>query len=159
MAEQTRKTRWMPIVLGLSLALNLAVFAALAGAAWRHTGDDRKGPRASRGGAVYMQALPREARRAVRETLRGALPARMDQGDMVAALRAEPFDATAAARILEAQRDTSVARQQAASAAWLAHVTRMSAQERDAYADRLEALLEKRKGGWKKQRSGADADR
>ena len=61
MDQVKQKRRWMPVVLTLSLALNLAVAAALAGAAWRHKEADR-GPRVARGGAIYMQALPRSTR-------------------------------------------------------------------------------------------------
>lgn len=140
MTDVRRKHRWMPVVLALSLAVNLAVVAAVAGAVWRHKGAE---PRAARGGAVYFQALPREMRRALRQQVRGQLPARMETGDMLTVLRAEPFDTAAAMRVLEADRAAGLARQDAASAAWLELVGKMTVQQRGAYADTLQALLDR----------------
>ena len=145
MAEVVRKKRWVPIVLGLSLALNLAVVAAVSGAVLRHRGDAAEGPRARKGGAIYIQALPREMRHDMHEALRngnrrdGAGPI-----EMVGILRIEPFNAEAAALVFDAQRDASVARLHATSAAWLNEVTSMSVEERSVYADRLEELTERR---------------
>ncbi len=63
----------MRIVLVLSLALNLAVVAAVAGAAWRIKGVERAGPRQGGGGVLYLQALPRGgSTRAARSTPRHA---------------------------------------------------------------------------------------
>jgi len=61
---KTGKKRWMPLALGISLAINLAVVAvvaAVAGAAWRHKGEDRSAMRSPRGAPAFIQALPREA--------------------------------------------------------------------------------------------------
>lgn len=140
MAEMGQKRRWMPIVLGLSLALNLAVVAAVGGAAWRHSGAERAGPRAAKGGALYMKALPKEARRAIREQLRGVARPERTSTQMVIALRQEPFDPAAATRVLEMQRDAGAQRQALVSAAWLEQVSAMSAQERSTYADRIEEM-------------------
>lgn len=145
MVDTSQKRRWMPVVLGLSLALNLAVVAAVAGAVWRHNGAERGGPRASRGGgALYIQALPRETQRAIREQMRSSgVRGVHDVGPMLAALRQEPFDQTAAVRELEAQRDSGMVRRAAATQAWLDEVVSMSPQERRAYADRLQRLSSK----------------
>lgn len=144
MAEVKRKRRWMPVVLGLSLAVNLAVAAAVVGASWRHKGGDHREARVARGGAIYMQALPREARHALFKELRAAQPRQMETGNMIAALRQEPFDPSAATRVLAAERDAGLARQDAATALWLDYVTSMTASERNVYADRLQDLLDRR---------------
>jgi uncharacterized membrane protein len=154
MTDVIPKRRWITIVLGISLALNLAVVAAVAGAAWRHRGDDHRPSRAAKGGAIYMQALPREAQRAVRAQLKSIRRTPPDTAQMIAALRVEPFDPAAAVRVLEAQRDEGMARQSAASDAWLAQVTAMSAQERLAYADRLQELAQERQ----ERREGPSGD-
>lgn len=158
MPYETRKRRWMPIVLGLSLALNLAVVAAVAGAAWRHRGDGPRDVRAARGGAIYMQALPREAREAMRLQMRetGVRRTGSDTADMLAALRQDPFDPAAAVRVLEVERDAGLARQSAAGAAWLAQVTAMSTQERLAFADRLQELAPRRDDRKNERRSASD---
>jgi uncharacterized membrane protein len=144
MAEFVKKRRWMQIVLGLSLAVNLAVIAAVLGAMLRHKDGDRGGPHARKGGAIYMQALPKKARHELRETLRATYRgAGTNPVEMLAVLREEPFDAAAAALVFQAQHDASLSRLQAASVAWLTEVTAMSAQERSVYADRLQELSEK----------------
>ncbi|WP_298857726.1 periplasmic heavy metal sensor [uncultured Sulfitobacter sp.] len=146
MADTVKNRRWMPIILGLSLAINLAVVAAVGGAAWRHSGDARSGlPRASKSGALYMKALPRESRRAIREQMRSGPRPDRSTDQMLAALRSEPFDPEAAVRVLELQRDAGLQRQHAATAGWLAEVTAMNAQERAAYADRIEEMAKRGK--------------
>lgn len=144
MAAIVKKRRWMPIVLGLSLAMNLAVIAAVSGAALRHNGSDKSRPRADKGGAIYMHALPRETRRELRQALRAHKPrAGSNPAEMLEVLRQDPFDPDAAARVLNAQHDASLQRLQTATGAWLTEVTAMSAQERSDYADRLQELVEK----------------
>jgi uncharacterized membrane protein len=142
----------MPVVLGLSLALNLAVLAAVGGAAWRHSGEERAGPRASKGGTLYIQALPPETRRAIREQMRSGPRPEQDAADMLAVLRQDPFDPAAAARVLDAQRDNGLQRRAAISEAWLSEITAMSAQERGAYADRMEQISKRGNGSWKERR-------
>jgi uncharacterized membrane protein len=135
----------MPALLGISLALNLAIVAALAGAAWRHKSGGHNPARAAHGAAIYMQALPREARRAMRAQMRGANRMQMDATEMLTALREDPFDPSAAEGVLEAQRDAGLVRQTDASQLWLERIIAMSSNERNAYADRLQELSERRK--------------
>ncbi|MCX7566467.1 periplasmic heavy metal sensor [Sulfitobacter sp. F26169L] len=146
MADVVRKRRWVPFLLGLSLALNLAVVAAVAGAGMRHhRADDRK-PHSRNAGAAYIRALPREARQNLRETLRERRGENgRDVTEMVNLLRQKPFDAAAAAQVFDAQRVHGLAQLEAASAAWLKEVTAMDENERGAYADRLQELSEKRR--------------
>ena len=144
MTEAVGKRRRMPIVLTLSLAANLAVVAAVSGAAWRHKGEERGGPPVARGGAIYMQALPREVRHDLHKQLRATMAERPSTEDMLVALRQEPFDPAAAARVLEAEREAGLLRQDKASGAWLSYITALSVSERNAYADRLQELSERR---------------
>jgi len=158
MTDAKGKKRWKSVVLGLSLALNLAVVAAVAGAAWRHSGEGRGEPRAAKGGAIYMQALPREARESMRAELReaGGRPAGSDTAAMIAALRGDPFDPAAARRVLEMEQAAGMTRQNVAGAAWLSQVTAMSGPERAAYADRLQELSARRDLRQDGRRSAAD---
>lgn len=156
MDEMKPKRRWMPVVLVLSLALNLAVVAAVSGAAWRSKGDGRISSQRDGGGkrgAAFVFALPSEARKAVREQLRQQPRLRMDNEALLKALRQEPFDAATAGLVLDAQRDHGLARNDIARAAWFAQVEAMSSQERAQYADRLEELAAKGKG---KKRKDSD---
>lgn len=145
MADARPKGRWLRIALVLSLALNLAVVAAVVGAAWRFKGVEGAGPRQGGGGVLYLRALPEEDRRVLREALRATPRVAPVAARMVEVLRAEPFDASAAAGLLETERAAGLQRQDIAADVWLERVTRMSTQERAAYADRLQALLERRK--------------
>jgi uncharacterized membrane protein len=144
MTDTPSKRRWMPVVLALSLALNLAVVAAVAGATWRHKGSG--GPSAGKGGGtIYLQALPPDARRALRGEMRRQPRVKLDSAVMVTALRQEPFDAEAAGRALDTQRDNGLARYDAGRAVLLDHIKSMSAQDRAAYADRIEEIVQRRK--------------
>ncbi len=153
MTDKTGKRRWMPLALGISLAINLAVVAAVAGAAWRHKGDDRSVMRAPKGAPAFIQALPREARQAVRGQLRASKPRRLDTADIVAVLRQEPFDPDAVKRVMEVEIDAGMVRLRGVREAWLAQITAMDAQERNTYAQRLEALSERRKSRSEKSRA------
>lgn len=157
MGEISTKRRWMPIALGLSLAVNLAVVAAVSGAALRHKNYSKGPAHVDKGGAIYMHALPVETRREIRKTLRadrrstGANPA-----EMLGILKDVPFDVDAAARVLSAQNDAGLIRVQAATDAWLTAVTAMSVKERDAYAGRLQELLERREKHRKQKKAERD---
>jgi hypothetical protein len=70
---------------------------------------------------------------------RGAL--RESMAALVADLRAEPFDADKVAARLAEQRAVFAARFEMGQASLVAHLAGMSAAERAAYADRLEAEI------------------
>lgn len=156
MAQVTRKGRWMPIVLAVSLAVNLGVGAMVAGAAWRHSGE-RDGARGGEGGPVYMQALPPEARRALRAQLRDLRRGGPSVAQMADVLRAEPFDPAAAARVLEEGRATRRAGLEAGDAAWVVQITAMSAEARRATADRLETLDAQRRARREERRQDRES--
>ncbi|MEY8842984.1 periplasmic heavy metal sensor, partial [Cribrihabitans sp. XS_ASV171] len=108
MAEVTRKSPlWMRLLLGVSLAVNLAVAGLAVGAVLRHGGPERdRGPR-SLGVALY-RALPDEDRQALRDAGRARYQERREAGAadldaMLVALRSEPFDAEAVAVLLRGQ--------------------------------------------------------
>jgi uncharacterized membrane protein len=97
---------------------------------------------------IYMQVLPPERMRAMRDDLRaaGRDARRSAEGtdEMLQALRAEPFDPAAAVRVLDAQRDASLKRQDLATQAWMNQISDMDPAERSAYADRLQEVQEAR---------------
>ncbi len=154
MEKQKRRRGWILVALTLSLALNLAVVAAIMGAAWRHRDDGRGGgARGGAGHAPYIHALPREDRQAVRQTMHRRSGGHAGFVEMLEALRREPFDPRAAQAVLDAQRADIMTRQEAARRVWLDRVGAMSAAERSAYADRLEEVLERRRH-WRAEREG-----
>ena len=152
--KPTRCPLWVKIVLGLSLALNLAIVGMIAGFVLRG------GPMGARGPAMgyatpYVLALPRELRRDVFGAVRNddSLPdrraRRAEYRAMIAALRATPYDAAAVEAVLKRQAEGASRVQAAAHDAWLKAVARLSDEERVAYTARMEEAL--KKGGRRKK--------
>jgi uncharacterized membrane protein len=97
-----------------------------------------------------VQALPPEARRGLHGKMRASGKAhhldrdarRALYDEILAALRAEPFEADVAAAVLAAQGDAAASVQQVAHEAWLAEVSAMDTAARKDYADKLQERLE-----------------
>ncbi len=146
-----RPRRIWRIVLVLSLALNLAVVGLVAGFALR--GGKQGPPRAfdlSMG--PIGQALRPEDRRAIASAIRQNRDLRPERGkpalfgveDMIAALRADPFqpeDFAQSLKILEARQSKM---RDAVREAVVAQITAMSDAERAAFAERLQDAGRKR---------------
>lgn len=145
----SRRWRWL---LGLSLALNLLFVGLVAGAILRGGphGGGKPGAELRSFGAPYLRELPKAERRALFRALRegGHLPDRAARraayDTMVAALRAQPFDPAQAATVLRAYAGTLTQAQGAAQEEWLRHVSAMSDADRAAYADRLDARMQRK---------------
>lgn len=142
--EKTHVPRRMKWLLIGSLALNLAIVGLLAGAFLRHDGSahrDARGPGGTAFGQPYLRALPDKARREIFRIVRAseevpdraARRARYD--DVIAELRADPFDPAALEKTVSEQAAGSVAVQRVAQNAWLQIVSDMSVPERAQYAD------------------------
>ncbi|WP_417249946.1 periplasmic heavy metal sensor [Celeribacter sp.] len=160
--------RWSRVILAVSLALNLAVVGMVVGTALRH--PDR-GPTPRDGGemteardgqgegmrnrdvgfAPFIDAIEGKGRRALalefmrqmgdRESARERVRVHFEQ--VVSTLRAEPFDAAAFAELItERQRDLA-ARQEIGAQLLAEHVAEMSEEDRAAYAERLEQILQR----------------
>lgn len=153
--------RGMRIVLFASLALNLAVAGVVAGFLVmgppppprdRPGGDDPALP--------YTRALSPEQRGDLRDQLRGkAFGDRREMADVrravladyqraVAVLRADPFDPAALEALMVEQAARSAEVRARGHAVLSSYVAQMTAEERAAYADRLEETLQRfaRKG-------------
>ena len=151
MADEQKAPRcplWVKIVLGLSLAANLAIVGLVAGLVLRGGPLGGNGP--SVGYAMpYVIALPREERRGVFDTVRGNkdLPnrraRRADYAAMIDALRADTLDVAAIQAILARQADGATRVQTAAQDAWIAAVSAMTPDERAAYTTRIEDVLKR----------------
>lgn len=141
-AKPPRARTWVRILLGVSLALNLAVIGLAIGAAVRFGGPDGAHRPSPPMGAILYRELPREDRKALRGRAFGSreehAAKRRDEAVAIdAALRAVPFDAAALGAFLDRQARDREAFQSAVQEAWLARVSGMSDAERAAYADRL----------------------
>lgn len=129
----------------VSLAFNVLVISVLAGGMLH-------GRRPAPMGGFDMNlgefgaALSREDRGKIREDLhanpnfrpipRGAREASVQR--FLVAIRAEPFDPVAVEKIFETQRNRGVEAMEAGQRALLQRLTEMNAEERQAFADRLE---------------------
>lgn len=148
MAEPTHKPgapRWMRILLIVSLALNLLIIGAVAGAvssgkpAAARVGDVSFGP--------YTAALDRQDLRALRRTIRqegGRIDwseARENFRDFLQVLREEPLDLAKMTRLFEAQSEMVRMRQDIGKEALLERIGEMTPEQRAAFADRLETAL------------------
>lgn len=145
--------KFWKIVLVLSLALNLAVVGLVAGVGLRAAGG--KPPRnVDFGFGPIGQALSQEQRRSIGLALRDnpeirqgvRRGAQMIEG-LVTALRAPVVDEGALLEALDFGSGRHRAMQDAAKAAFIEEVGRMSEAERLAFADRLENLPRRRPKG------------
>ena len=148
------KRRWLPILLTVSLALNLLIVGVALGTAYRVKGGDHAKAPPGFGSALY-RALPKGDRKALRGELserhvRGAKLRKQDFAALGEALRAEPFDPVAVQRILQQQAQFMAELQLALQEQWLARVTAMSEDERLAYADRLAEVVRRKPHGRKR---------
>jgi len=155
-AKSGRRLRW---ALGVSLALNLLVVAALVGAAMRGGGGPGKPDRGgvhSRNAAPYLQALLPQDRAQLRQSLRTDRKAdrrqrRAQYRAVVTLLQAETLDTEALRAALAVQTDAMTNRFVTVQAAWLDRVQAMDGAERAAYAARLEEILRRGPRGAKRK--------
>lgn len=140
----TGRGKWL---LFASLAMNLLVIGIVAG--WLISPDGpRREDRPARSllGAPFAEALAPEDRRALLRQMRGRadriegtreeLRARFET--LLDALRAEVWDRAAIEAVLQRQRQAAEGRQRLGEEMLLDRLEAMSADERRAYADRLE---------------------
>lgn len=150
--NQPRTPRRIKWLLGVSLALNLAVIGLIAGAFWRHDGPGRtfaRAPGSENYAAPYVAALPLAERRAIframRQAGRAEVPDRTARRalykDVIAALRSEPFEPAVLKTALDAQKSASLAVQSSVQTVWLERVSAMSASQRADYAFAIEEIL------------------
>lgn len=161
--KSKRPGRALRVALVLSLAVNLLVAGAVAGAFYRADGAPAERAQKEHGrgsfGVPYVRALSKEDRKAVGDAMRAAgLDRKVGRevrlalyGEVLIALRAEPFAVEPLVQVLGKQSQAAKKVLDVSQAAWLAHLTAMDAQTRAAYAERLEKVLS-RKGRKRKER-------
>ncbi|MDU8909970.1 periplasmic heavy metal sensor [Aestuariicoccus sp. MJ-SS9] len=142
-------TGWIRAVLFASLALNLLIAGIAAGMYWR--GGPDRGPRDRDFAAPYARALGDEQRGTLRRALRREFLAnRPERGALAqgyvaasAALRAEPFDRAALEAVLEGQARQAQTRQEIGRRVMIDFLSNMSAEDRAAFADRLDQEIDR----------------
>lgn len=167
MTQATDKKEVSPVfkvILGVSLALNIAVIGAVGAAAWRFSGVDKGGAQArmapaQSGGSLYIRALSREDRRELGqmmrrhfEEMRPSTP-QVQKGfhEVLTLLRSDPLDPNALAGVMARHLDLTFERQRKAQSILLEKIVTMSPEDRNEFADRLEHALTH--GGKRKKKS------
>ena len=146
-----QKPRWLwKVIFVLSLALNVAIVGVVIGATWRFQGSGAQmASKVLDSGSIYLRALGKKHRRELGRKMRPAggetknSRAEITQGfeQAIAVLRAEPFDSAAFAKVMQGHSSRAEARMKEARTILLEHLIALSADERWAYADRLENAL------------------
>lgn len=140
--------RGLKIALAVSLALNLAVVGVVTGAALRG-GPMRDQMVRDIGFGPFAEALTEGDRKALRRSFFDRSPGLRDlratmQADMagvLAALRAQPFDAAALRAALAAQAERLTGQMRLGQDLLAERIDAMTEAERLAFADRLEASM------------------
>lgn len=143
-------SRRLKIALAVSVALNLAVAGMVAGA-FLKDGHQRGMPRDLSFGP-FSEALSPDDRRALRKALIDRAPglpksreaAQAELGDLLAALRAAPFQPEAVASALAAIEARNAGRLELGRSLIEERITQMSEADRLAFADRLEKGMHRR---------------
>lgn len=145
--------RGVKVALVASLALNLLLGGLIAGVAVRHHRDMGPDERGGLTFAPYFESLGRADRAAMREEMLRRMPAlremHRERSEDVRAflqvIRADPFDPEAAQQVLEHQLGRAARRLDEGRALFLERLAAMTPEERQAYADRLEKALDRRR--------------
>ena len=154
---RSKPGRGLWIALAISLAFNLAVVGLVAGAMLRDGPGMRGAMVRDLGFGPFTEALSREDRRAMRESLFERAPdirearrvQRADLEGLVALLRAEPFDAVAFAARMAEQQARMERQLRLGQEVLQERVAQMSPEARRGFADRLEAAVLRGKDGRK----------
>jgi uncharacterized membrane protein len=149
-AAPVTNARWLKPALIVSVALNLAVAGLVLGA-WLGDGPRRGMPRDMSFGP-FSEALSDQDRRELRKALMDRAgefrssrdAARAEFETLLAALRADPFDPDAMKSALAAIETRNAERLQLGRSLIETRLIQMSAEDRQAFADRLERGLRHR---------------
>lgn len=141
-SARKRTPRWVKLLLGASLALNLLIFGVIGGAVVGGKKDGRsyeRGP--SSGFMAITRALPREDRRAIGQQLREKGPAREPRGasvdQWISLLEAPEFDLQAAQAMADAQTLRGQERRATGARLTLEHIAKMPIEKRRDIAAKL----------------------
>ena len=139
-------TRGLKIALAVSVALNLGIAGLIGGIAW-HGGPGGRGDMMVRdfGFGPFNDALSPEDRQALRQSVmdragdirEARRQMQADGANILAALRAEPFDPAALAAAIDAQAGHLGERLKFGSDVIRDHILGLSPEARAAFADRL----------------------
>lgn len=141
-------------LLVVSLALNLLIAGLVGGVVIKKGWHDSRhghpshmfgGPMTRALGEEDRQALRQEMRRAYQEDGRGGAERRAEFAALIEDLRTDPFDPEAVAERMARQRSRLAGHLELAQGVLLDRLARMDSAERAAFADRVEAELDRRR--------------
>lgn len=158
-----RGTRWLRIALIASLTLNLLILGIVGGAAFRFWRNPPRPPVAEVGFGPYTEALDPKDRRALRDAFVAQMPglrdlrreSRNDVRDLIAALRADPWDPDAARAVLAKRVKRTGERLELGQTLLLARLDSMTPADRQAFAGRLEEMQRRPAATGGNRRDGA----
>ncbi len=143
---------WLQIALVVSLALNLAIVGMVAGAIYKNRwSPHNEGMVRDIGFGAFTDALSKDDRAVLRRNFFKSSPSlrdgrramQMDFADLLAQLRASPFDATAMRTVLDRQNARNAERLSLGQTLIFDLLVSMDDDARQALADRLEQSLAK----------------
>lgn len=151
-ATPPKSSRRLRIALAVSVALNLAVVGAVAGAMLRDGHGMRSAMVRDLGFGPFAEALRPEDRAALRDALFARAPEirenrrqmRQDAQALLALLRSDPLDAEALHRLMGSQHSRMTAQLELGQTLLQEFLIAMPAPERKAFADRLDEGLRHR---------------
>ncbi len=151
-APPARTGGWTRAILIGSLVLNLVLLGAIAGAGLNHRMAPERRAIGDAGLGPIYEALPAEAKRALRREMLANLRDRgeirqaviADTRAFLAALRGDPFDRAAAEQALGRQRDRAARMLEIGADRIVERLEAMGPEARRAYADALEAAIRRR---------------
>lgn len=153
--RKPKASRWLRILLAVSLTLNLLVVGLVVGIALRFDGKgkDRSPPPI---GAVLFKELPREDRKALHREAFGERKDRhanrqRDARAVYDAIRAVPFDPAPVRDVLEKQSEATLQFRSSMREAWLQQISSMTDAERGVYAERFLDRMQRGPEGHKKK--------
>lgn len=146
-SPKPRSGRWLRIVFGVSLALNLLVIGLVGGMLVRFGGPPGASPMSRSAGTVLFRELPQEHRDEMRRDMRAlmrsnGIPMSGRADEIAALLRAETLDVAAMQALMDVEFDRLNGIQSGVQRAWLERIEAMTPEQRAAYADRVEVALE-----------------
>lgn len=142
--------RGLRIALAVSVALNLGILGMMAGAWFNHVGPGgRSGDFRDLGFGPFTEALSHDDRAALRKAFIAKMPdmrearraMRQTQQDLLAALRADPFDRARLETVLAIQSDRSASQLAMGQSLLKDLLVQMTPEARHSFADRLEERL------------------
>lgn len=161
----TRKQRYRKYLLVGSLALNFLVIGAVIGTLLSDGPRKLRAPQGEFEVGPFTRALGEEDKQTVQKNLRDKISERGHDDrrkarelllELIEAIRADPFDPERVLAQFKSMNQLGESRRVQGESALVEAISKMSAEDRIAYADRLENQFRKRRNGPQEKRPKQD---